>query len=159
MFEAVGAALVLAIMVAGLAQALSARASQITSLQQYAAAEGLAHQLMDEIVAKPLANPTSGSTTPAAAASTNPRATFVAVGDYNLYSDKSTDLSTLSGATLDATGPQSFTRSVTVSLGATPSVDTLSPTTDFGLVTVTVTTPAGETVKLQRVVTNYTFTR
>jgi Tfp pilus assembly protein PilV len=157
--EAMMASVVLSILVFGMGGELVASHEQTAALQQSATAVALGRQLLDEIVCKPLANPTSGITTPTTTALMEPRSQFVAVGDYNLYTDSGSALSMLSGTTVDATGGQTYTRSVTVKLGALPGGDSVSPASDFALVTVSVTPPAGQTVQLQRVVSNYTFTR
>jgi type II secretory pathway pseudopilin PulG len=168
LIEALAAGVVLAITMAGLADVLVARYQQITDAQQTSQAMALGRELMDEIASKPLANPSSGSTTPAVATavattttqpSTYARSSFVAVGDYNGYTDSGQDIYTLGGTDLPITSGEKFTRLVTVTQGAKPSGDTLSPGTDFSLVTVTVTAPSGRTVQLQRVVPNYTFSR
>ncbi len=152
---------------AGLADVLVARYQQADAIQQTGQAMALGRELMDEIASKPLANPSSGSTTPATvvaqAASTQPstvtRSTFVCVGDYNGYTDSGEDIYTLGGTAMTLTGSQNYARAVTVTQGAKPSGDVSSAGTDFSLVTVTVTTPSGRTVTLQRVVPNYTFSR
>jgi Tfp pilus assembly protein PilV len=167
-FEALAAAVVLAITMAGICDVLAADTQQSITLQQNNQAVAMGRELLDEIASKPLANPSTGLTTPATATasvgssnqpSTVARANFVAVGDYNGYFDSGEALYSLSGTATDVTGSQNFTRSVTVSLGAKPAADTNSPATDFGLVTVTVTTPSGKSIQLQRVVANYTFSR
>ena len=153
---------------AGLGDAFVARYQQVVAVQQSGQAIALARELMDEIASKPLANPVGGSTTPAAAPSapasttqptTYSRSAFVDVGQYNGYIDSGRDIYSLGGTDVAVTGAQSYTRKVTVTQGAKPSGDASSPSTDFGLVTVTVTTPTGSTIQLQRVIPNYTFTR
>jgi Tfp pilus assembly protein PilV len=165
--EALLAGVVLAISVAGVSGALSADYQQTLAMQQTATAINLGRELQDEIASKPLANPSSGSTTPATApaapSTTQPttinRSTFVAVGDYNGYTDFSSDLYTLGGTSMDATGSQNYCRSVSVTQGGKPTNDTVSATTDFAVVTVTVTPPNGKPVQISRVVTNYKFSR
>jgi hypothetical protein len=157
--EALMASIVLSILVFGMGAELCAANEQAAFLQNEATSVALGRQLLDEIVCKPLANPSTGITTPTSTALTESRSLFVAVGDYNLYSDTGSAMSMLSGTTVDGTSGQNFTRSVSVTLSAKPSGDSASPTSDFGLVTVTVTAPGNESVVLSRVVTNYTFTR
>jgi hypothetical protein len=152
---------------AALGDVFVARYQQADAVQQTGQALSLGRQLMDEIASKPLANPSSGSTTPAVAVvhtgtqpSTVNRSTFVAAGDYNGYADSGEAVYELDGTTsLAVTGTENFTRTVTVTQGAKPSSDVSSPSTDFSLVTVTVTTPSGRSIKLQRVISNYTFAR
>jgi Tfp pilus assembly protein PilV len=166
--EALMAAVVLAVAVTGLFGELAASGQQTLALQQTSTSIGLARELQEEIAAKPLANPSSGSTTPVTAVavttsttqpSTITRSTFTYAGSYNGYTDYGSDLYTLGGTTIDATGSQNYCRSVSVTTGAAPSNDTASPKTDFGLVTVTVTSPSGQKFQISRVVTNYTFSR
>jgi prepilin-type N-terminal cleavage/methylation domain-containing protein len=157
--ESLLAAAVLSILVAGVGELLAASYQQTMVQNQTATAIALGRQLLEEIASKPLTDPATGTTTPAATAKTTARSTFTGVGDYNLYTDNGASLSTLGATTLNVTAGQTYTRAVSVQLGATPSGDSVSPNSDFALVTVTVTTPSGQTVKLQRVVTNYTFTR
>jgi type II secretory pathway pseudopilin PulG len=159
LIESLLAAVVLAILALGVAGALSVSYQTTVTLNQTATATALGRELLEEIVGKPLLDSSTGTTTPVATKMAAARSTFTGVGDYNLYTDTSTALATLGGTTVNATTGQTFTRSVTVTSGATPSGDTLSPAGDFALVTVTVTTPSGQSVKLQRVATNYTFTR
>jgi Tfp pilus assembly protein PilV len=150
---------VLAVLAAGLCSMLLASNQQNQVLNQTATALSLGRQLMEEIASKPLLDPATGSTTPAATAQTVARSQFTGIGDYNLYTDSGAAMTTLAGGTVNATGGGTYTRSVSVQLGATPSGDSLSPTSDFALVTVTVTAPSGQTVQLRRVFTNYTLSR
>jgi Tfp pilus assembly protein PilV len=167
-YESLAAGVVLAITMAGICSVLAADTQQSINVQQNGQAVALGRELLDEIASKPLANPSTGLTTPAALTGSPPsspqpstvaRSNFVAVGDYNGYTDYGEAIYNLSGTQTAVTGAQNFTRSVSVTLGALPSGDTNSPSTDFGLVTVTVTTPSGTSIQLQRVVTNYTFSR
>jgi prepilin-type N-terminal cleavage/methylation domain-containing protein len=157
--ESLLAAVVLAILAFGVATAISASYKTTITLNQTATAVALGRELLEEITGKPLLDPSSGTTTPAATRLAAARSTFTGAGNYNLYTDSGSALATLGGSTVNTTNGQSFTRTVSVASGAKPSTDTLSPSTDFALVTVTVTTPMGQSVKLQRVVANYTFTR
>jgi prepilin-type N-terminal cleavage/methylation domain-containing protein len=157
--ESLLAAAVLTILAAGVGQLLAASYQQTLAENQTATAVALGRQLLEEIACKPLLDPATGNTTPLATAKTGARSAFTGAGDYNLYSDHSTSLTTLGGATENVTTGQTYTRSVSVQLGATPTGDSVSPTSDFAVVTVTVTTPLGQTVKLQRLLTNYVFTR
>lgn len=159
LLESLLAAVILAILVAGVGDELSVSYQQTILLNQTATATALGRQLLEEIASKPLLDPTTNSTTPTTVALTAARSTFTGVGDYNLYTDSGASLTPLGGSTVDATAGQTYTRTVSVASGATPTGDTVSPTTDFALVTVKVKTPSGTTVSLQRVVTNYTFTR
>lgn len=157
--ESLIASVVLALGVVGLSGTLAGSYQQTTALRQTATAVALGRQLLEEIAAKPLADPTTGSTATGPGPGETSRALFDNVGDYDRYTDASTAMPTLAGGSVDATGGEVYTRQVSVSLGASPTGDSTSPGTDFALVTVTVTTPAGQTVWLSRVVANSTFTR
>jgi type II secretory pathway pseudopilin PulG len=159
LLESLLAAVVLAMLVAGVGEELSVTYQQTILLNQTATAVALGRELLEEIASKPLLDPSTNTTTPAANALTTARSSFTGVGDYNLYTDSGESLTTLGGSTVDATGGLTYTRTVWVTQGATPTGDTISPTSDFALVTVNVKTPSGRTVSLKRVVTNYTFTR
>jgi prepilin-type N-terminal cleavage/methylation domain-containing protein len=150
--ESLLAAVVLAILVLGVAGELAASYQQATNLAQTATAADLARQLMEEIASQPVS-------TPLGTAATVARSQFTGAGQYNLYTDNGSSLTTLAGTTVNATSGQSFQRSVKVATGALPSSDTASPAGDFEVATVTVTTPTGQTITLRRVLTNYTFTR
>jgi Tfp pilus assembly protein PilV len=65
--EALLAAVVLAVVFTGLSDELAASGQQTLALQQTATSIGLARELQEEIASKPLANPSTGSTTPATA--------------------------------------------------------------------------------------------
>jgi len=159
LIEALLAGVVLSICVVGVCGQLSVSYQQTIVLNQNATALALAGQLLDEIASKPLLDPTTNSTTPVTSPMSGPRSAFTGAGDYNLYTDTGSELTTLAGATVNATAGQAYTRSVTVQSGAMPSGDTGSPSGDFAVATVTVKTPSGQTVQLQRILTNYTFTR
>lgn len=159
LFEAVMAAAVLSIAVFAFSGALTAANTQSQIFQQTAMAVALGRELLDEVTSAPLANPSTGTTAVASTAVSGNRSGFNYAGAYNLYSDAGASLPLINGTIMDVTTGQVYKRSVTVTLGAKPSVDSVSPSTDFGLVTVTVTTPLGQKITLQRVLCNYTFTR
>jgi hypothetical protein len=103
----------------------------------------LARQLMEEIAAKPF-----GPSTPIV-----PRASITYANQYNGYTDTTAGITTLSGVTLSPGDGRLYTRSVTVANAATPN-GSLAPTGDLQRVTVTVTTPSGQTVTLRRLISN-----
>jgi prepilin-type N-terminal cleavage/methylation domain-containing protein len=161
LIEAMFASVVLTIGVLGLSGTLAASYQQTIAMRQNATAVALGRQLLDEIAALPDNTAPSTGTAPAV------RTSFTSVGQYNGYTDTSTDLPMLgpsSNSTVDATGSVAYTRQVTVQSSGPgfPGggiTDTSSPNTDFALVTVTVTAPDGQSVSLSRVVCNYAFTR
>ena len=155
LIEAMFACVILTIGVLGLSGTLAASYEQTIAMRQTATAVALGRQLLEEITSLP--DNTAPATGPAPAV----RTSFTSVGQYNGYTDSSSALPTLNGSTVDATGSQTYTRSVTVTSGGAgyPSIDSTSPQSDFDLVTVTVTAPDGQSVQLQRAVCNYAFTR
>ena len=157
--ESLLAGVILSIAVLGVCSMLAASYQQNANLNQTVTALALGRQLMDEIMAKPLANPSGGSTTPVSVAASGSRSAFTYAGQYNHYSDSGASLTTLGGASVNATSGGTYTRTVSVTLSAKPSGDTQSPSSDFALVTVTVTTPTGQQVALRGIMTNYGFTR
>ncbi|HUB25494.1 MAG TPA: type II secretion system protein [Tepidisphaeraceae bacterium] len=159
MYEAVLASVVLAFTVIAVSGSLTASNTQTQVLQQTATAVSLCRELLEEIASVPMTNPATGTTAVAANATSGPRSGFGYVGAYNNYTDSAAALPEINGSTLDVTDGQTYTRSVTVTLGAKPSNDSASPGTDFALVTVKVTTPLGLTVTMQRVFCNYPFSR
>ena len=159
LYEAVIASVVLAIAMIALCGTLTAANTMTLNMQQTATAVALGRELLEEITSCPLANPLNSSTTPVSSATTGSRSAFGYAGAYNLYTDTGSSLAEVNGTTINATNGLTYTRKVTVTLGAKPSGDSVSSSSDFGLVTVTVTTPLGQTVTLQRVLSNYSFSR
>jgi Tfp pilus assembly protein PilV len=159
MYEAVLASVVLAFSVIAVSGSLTASNTQNQIQQQTATAVVLGRELLEEIASAPLTNPATGTTAVATAVTSGNRANFGYVGAYNGYTDNGASMPEINGAVLNVTGGQTYTRSVTVTLGAKPANDNGSPSTDFALVTVKVTTPLGRTVSMQRVLCNYPFSR
>jgi len=155
------AAVVLSILVIGVCGVLSESYEQTQAAQSNAVGVTLATQLADEIASKPMADPVTGSTTlgPDAGMIATERSTFTRVTNYNAYTDTSTALPLLEGGSLDVTGLDAYSRSVAVVVGAKPSIDTLSPTGNFAIVTVKVTYPDGNSVSIPKFVANYSVQR
>jgi prepilin-type N-terminal cleavage/methylation domain-containing protein len=153
LLEGLVASVILVILVIGVAGALSASYQQSQSVSTSSAAVTLGRQLVDEIVAKPFvptdALGTGGGT----------RSTFTDVNAFNDYSDSSSALPLLGGGSLDVTGTQNYSRAASVTVGAKPSIDTASPTGDFGIVTVTVTAPDGQIISIPEFVAKYSIPR
>jgi len=131
------AAVVLAILVLGVCGTLSESYKQTEFTAANAVAVSLARQLADEITWSP----------------------YSQISSYNAYSDTSTSVSLLKGSSLNVTGSDSYSRSVSVA-SATPSIDP-SPAvpTDFAIVTVKVTAPNGQIVAIPQFVANYPIQR
>jgi prepilin-type N-terminal cleavage/methylation domain-containing protein len=152
LLEGLIAAVVLALLVLGVAGALSASYEQSASVRATSTAINLARQLADEIVSKPFdSSDTLGGG--------GPRSAFANVSAYHNYTDNSTALPMLSGGSLDVTGSDAYVRKVTVQPGAQASIDLTSPATNFAIVTVKVTTPTGEVVSIPEFVANYPISR
>jgi hypothetical protein len=154
--EGLIASTILAIAVVGIAGPLGAASEQGKLLRERATALVLARELMEEIAAKPLLDggtschqgPESGETS---------RALYDSADDYHNYHDATSELRDLSGHALGFSGDGYFNRDVTVTYRTTPAgADTTSG--DFGVATVTVTTPHKLTVKITRLLCKETLT-
>ncbi len=146
--EALTASVILAVAVVGIAGPLTAAGEQARVSQENSTAAVLARELMEEIASKPLLD---GGTTchlgPETAAGETTRANFDSADDYHGYHDGSSDMTTLGGTRLSIA--PGYSRDVTVEYRATPSGASAS-SGDFGLVTVCVTTPHKQVVKISR---------
>lgn len=152
MLEALCASVVLSILVLGVCGTLTESYEQSAVVQSNGTSVSLARQLADEITSKTL-----GSTL--GPGSFTSRAQYTTVCNYNGYSDTSTATPLLEGGTLDVTSSDVYSRSVSVALGARPSIDSTSPSTDFAVVTVSVTGPNGQVVTIPKFVCNYAIQR
>lgn len=159
LLEALVAAVVLSILVLGVCDVLSQSYGQTEAAQCDAVGVMLARQLADEIASKPMADPTTGSTALGPDAGMTTRSTFTRATNYNAYTDSSNAMPLLAGGSLDVTGSDTYTRSVTVVVGAQPSIDTLSPTGNFAIATVTVAAPDGNSVSIPKFLANYSVQR
>lgn len=148
MAEALMASTVLAIAVVGIAGPLGASSEQSRLGNERATALVLARELMEEIVAKPLCD---GGTTchlgPESGESD--RSKFDSADDYSGYHDTTTSMKTLSGVSINYDANQVYTRDVAVEYRATLNGVSAS-SGDFGVVTVSVTTPHKQVVKVSR---------
>jgi type II secretory pathway pseudopilin PulG len=146
--EAMVASTVLAIAVVGIAGPLGAASEQARILNERGTALTLARELMEEIAAKPLCDggttchlgPESGETD---------RSKYDSADDYNTYHDTTATLNNLSGQSEGFDPNVIYTRDVTVEYRTSPS-GTSAGSGDYGLVTVSVTTPHNQVVKLSR---------
>jgi prepilin-type N-terminal cleavage/methylation domain-containing protein len=161
LIESLIASIVLAIAVVGVAGVLTSASSQTRAMKDDLGAQALARALMEEVAAKPVAAPTSGDQ--AGWPSNKNRATYDNIADYNGYTD-STDSSattvatTLGGSTISFGDGGTYTRSVAFEYRATPS-GAAAGTGNFGMITVTVSSPNGHTTTLYRLVANTTVVR
>jgi hypothetical protein len=146
--EAMMASTVLAIAVVGIAGPLGAASEQANILQERGTALVLARELLEEIAARPLCDggttchlgPETGETS---------RAKFDSADDYHLYHDTTSALKNLSGQSIGFDPNALYSRDVTVEYRASAAGASAS-SGDYGLVTVTVTTPHKQVVKLAR---------
>jgi Tfp pilus assembly protein PilV len=159
LIEAMLASLVLGISVVGIGGVLATSYQQGVVRRETANAMSLGKQLMDEIVALPLANPSTGSETLGPGTGETSRSQYTCICNYSGYSDTSTAIPTITGGTVDATGADVYKRSVTVTIGVKPSIDSASPKTAMAEVAVTVTTPTGAQIQMSRLVFNYAISR
>jgi hypothetical protein len=143
---------ILAILVLGVFGSLCAAYQESASVRANATGILLARQLADEILSKPF-NPTNTLGSGGLAS----RSLFTNVSNYNSYSDSSKSIPLLAGGSLNVTGSDVYNRSVAVVVGVTPSIDAVSPTTDFAIVTVSVTCPNGQIVSIPELVANYSL--
>jgi type II secretory pathway pseudopilin PulG len=146
LIEAMIASVILAVAAMGIVSLLLSAQQQQTALRENSTAVLLAKQLMEEITAKPF-----GSATPVVA-----RPLITAANQYNGYQDSTSGMTTLGGQSITPGDGEVYTRTVTITNAPTPT-GSAAPAGDLQLVTVSVTTPAGETVSLNQWLTNVTW--
>jgi prepilin-type N-terminal cleavage/methylation domain-containing protein len=157
--ESLVASVVLAIAVVGIAGTLTASYQSISAGAGTSEAVAMARQLIEEISAKPFAVPVGLTDNSGCSGGNSNRATYDTIDDYHGYTDTSSAIATLDGDTLSVgrAGAGTFTRSVAITPGVRPSGHT-APAADFALITVTVTKPNGEAVKVSQLVTRSVIT-
>ena len=146
--EAMMASTLLAIAVVGIAGPLGAASEQSKQGEERGAALVLARELMEEIIAKPLCD---GGTTChlGPEAGETDRSKFDSADDYHLFHDTTKELKNLAGQTIGFSQDWVYTRDVTVEYRTSPTGASVSAG-DFGLVTVSVTTPHKQVVQIWR---------
>jgi type II secretory pathway pseudopilin PulG len=149
LLEGLMASVVLAILVLGVFGSISTSYQESQAVRASSTAVTLGRQLTDEIVSHAFY---SGSLGPGGLTS---RSQYTDVSNYNGYSDVSDAMPLLAGGTLDVTGSDVYSRQASVVIGAKPSIDVSSPSTDFGIVTVNVTCPDGQVVSIPEFVAKY----
>jgi type II secretory pathway pseudopilin PulG len=154
LIESMMASVILAGAVVVVCGALHAVHQQDRLLQERMIATSLARQLMEEISGKPFLDPTDGSRMPGPELDESTRADFDNIDDYHGYSDNSASITMLGGQGLSI--PGGFTRSVQVEYRTGPS-GPAAQVGDFAHVTVTVTGPGGQMVRLVQLMTNVPF--
>ena len=153
------ASVILALLVLGVCEMLSAAYLQTDILNTNASSNLLVRQLTEEIFSKPMADPSTGSTALGPDAGMSSRSAYTRITNYNGYSDVSTALPSEAGGTVDATGAASFARSVAVTVGARPSIDSSTSATQFAIVAVTITAPNGQKFVVNEFAANYPIQR
>ena len=154
--EALIASTVLAIAVVAIAGPLGASSEQSRLGNERSTALVLARELMEEISSKPLCD---GGTTchlgPESGESD--RSKFDSADDYAGYHDTTKDIKTLGGQSLNYDSNQLYSRDVTVEYRS--AINGSSATSgDFGVVTVSVTTPHKQVVKISRLLCKQSMT-
>jgi type II secretory pathway pseudopilin PulG len=166
--ESLIAAVVLAISVLAVGGVLAAASQQSSDSQEQLTAVSLARELMEEIAAKPLADPLTGAVGPGSEASDSTRRLFNNIGDYAGYTDNTTNLKDRQGNTLPFYGGR-YERTVTVTWYALPDSAPGAPITwtlasatapaNAALVTVTIRTPSLHSLSISRLALASAVTR
>ncbi len=152
LIEAMIASTIVAVAVIGVAGLMASSAGQAQYAAETANAIALGRQLMEEIAAKPLIDPTDGSRTLGAEAGETSRTLFDNVDDYHGYLDATTAIKTATGDWYVLGDGQKYERRVRVQYLTSPS-GPADPNGDFALVTVTITTPGATPVVLKQIMT------
>ena len=157
--ESLVASVVLAVAVVAIAGTLTASYQSINAGAGTSEAVAMARQLIEEISAKPFAVPATETDNSGCSGGNNDRRSYDTIDDYHGFADTSAAIETLDGDTLSVgrAGAGTFTRSVAITPGVRPTGHT-APAADFALITVTVTKPNGEAVKVSQVVTRSVIT-
>ena len=154
--ESMVASTILAVAVIGLVGPLTASSQQSEVMAQSSMALSLGRQLINEIASKPYTEPNGTIATGPQSGQTS-RGQYDSIGDYNGYSDSTTAMKAVDGTSLSfGLGNDMYTRSVSVQYVKSPGGAAAGTTSNYALVTVTVTPPAGPSVQLSRFITNAT---
>jgi Tfp pilus assembly protein PilV len=153
--EGLMASVVLAAAVIGIAGSLGAAYKQNSATEDSCVALDLARELMEEVSAKPF--DTTG-TNAAGWPTVSDRKLYDTIDDYNGYHDSSDAIPMWNGTNIDAGNGTVFTRAVSITSNARPTGLT-GTTSDFVLVTVTVTAPSGQTYSISQLCTRFTVAR
>jgi Tfp pilus assembly protein PilV len=158
--EALLAVMVLSIAVGAIMGPISASYSQTRTVTQTTTAISMAHQLLDEMLSRPLVDPSDLSTTPGPEANEPGRAAFDNIDDYHGYHDTTDSnaasaMKTATGQTLSWNSTDVYSRDVTVEYRATRD-GPAAASGDYLVIKVTVTMPHNHKVSVQRMVCRYT---
>lgn len=152
--ESLIAAAVLAITAVAVIGPISASYQQTQFSEEASTATELAQQLLDEISAKPLADPTDSSRVLGPEIDESGRAAFDNVDDYHGYSDTTANLRALDGSVIDWKGRGTYQRSVQVEYRLEPAGSPVLAG-DFALATIRVTAPSGQVFKIHRLFSRF----
>ncbi|HEY7115474.1 MAG TPA: hypothetical protein VH475_02745 [Tepidisphaeraceae bacterium] len=156
--EGLIASTVLAIAVVGIAGPLGAASQQARIVRERGAALSLARELLEEIAAKPLCDAGGACHLgPETGSGETDRSKYDSADDYNGYADSTKELWNLSHQRVAFDPTVIYTRKVAVEYRASANGAAAS-SGDFALVTVTVTTPHKETVKVARLLCKNSLT-
>lgn len=158
--ESLVASVVLAIAVVAIAATLTATYQSISAGAGTSEAVRMARQLIEEISAKPFAVPATETDNSGCSGGNLDRRSYDTIDDYHGFTDTSTAIETLDGDTVavGSAGGGTFARSISITTGVRPTGHT-APAADFALVTVTVTKPNGEAIKVSQVITRSAIVR
>lgn len=143
--EGLVASAVLAIAVIGIAGPLAASSEHASVARERNGAVALARQLMEQIASHPLCNGAPTTLGPTLPYEDGP-AKYDTVGDFHGYQDN--PVLSQNGSATAATGA-TYTRTVTVEY-RTPTFDPTPNVSDFAVVTVTVTSPRKDVLRVAR---------
>jgi len=146
------ASVILAVAVVGIAGMLAATYQQSKEQTSAAEATQLARQLMEEISSKAFEAATGDPVAPGYTAGNTNRAQYDELADYNGFTDVSTNMKTLGGATQSFGTAGPYTRTVAVTAGPVP-VGHTAPTADFKTVKITITRPLGDPIVITKIFT------
>jgi hypothetical protein len=161
LIEGLVASSVLAVAVVGIIGPIAASYRHTAAAEATSLGVALAGQLLEEISAKPFADPSDQSRVlgPEADEAAGGRAAFDNLDDYHLYAD-STDgssgvvLKALDGSTIDIARRSALRRSVSVEYRADPG-GPAAPAGEYALVTVTVQAHGGPPIVARKLFCNY----
>ena len=149
------ASVFLAISVVGVSSALMASSDESRQIDESTTAQGLARELLEEMTARSFTQQPN----PGYSAGIHTRLNYDDVADYDGYTDNTTTgITTLEGTTVTIGDGVTYTRMASFSYRTTPGGSKTS-SGDFGLASVTVSSPDGVSVTLQRLLTNPVTTR
>lgn len=151
LLEAMIASMILALATVAVLGPVMASHQQAEEIDEGSQALVLAQQLMEEITAKPFADPTDGNTVMGPEMDETDRSLFDNVDDYNGYRDRSRSLQARSGANVGDAAGGAYERSVNVEYRLSPAGGVVV-SGDFALVTVTVTSPDRAPVRVYKLV-------